>query len=66
MHQLLDGVQFLHDSNFVHRDLKLENLMIDGSGCLKIGDEMAMLASVTLTHTMPSSFYNLLALCPHF
>ncbi len=36
-HQLLDGVQFLHDSNFVHRDLKLENLMIDACGCLKIG-----------------------------
>lgn len=35
--QLLDGVQFLHDSNFVHRDLKLENLMIDACGCLKIG-----------------------------
>ena len=39
MHQLLDGVQFLHDSNFVHRDLKLENLMIDATGCLKIGDD---------------------------
>ena len=37
IHQLLDGVQFLHDSNFVHRDLKLENLMIDACGCLKIG-----------------------------
>ena len=68
MHQLLDGVQFLHDSNFVHRDLKLENLMIDSSGCLKIGeigdDGLRMpynLTDVLIKTTFPSlSFIKIL------
>ncbi|KAI9292958.1 Pkinase-domain-containing protein [Neoconidiobolus thromboides FSU 785] len=36
--QLINGVKFLHKNNVVHRDLKLENLMIDANGTLKIVD----------------------------
>ena len=29
--QLLDGLEAIHDSNIVHRDIKLENIMISGN-----------------------------------
>ena len=32
------GLQFLHNSNIMHRDLKLENLMLGTDGYLKIVD----------------------------
>ena len=44
-------MQFLHDSNFVHRDLKLENLMIGATGCLKIGDSCDHKRDVQFKHT---------------
>eukprot|EP00971_Amphidinium_carterae_P249888 4960057-Amphidinium_carterae.1 len=36
--QLVDGVAFLHGLQVVHRDLKLENLLLDSLGCLRIAD----------------------------
>lgn len=36
--QLLDGLVHVHGLQVVHRDIKLENLMLDTFGCLKIGD----------------------------
>jgi serine/threonine protein kinase len=36
--QLVDGVIYMHQQGVVHRDLKLENLMINHDGTLKIGD----------------------------
>jgi MAP/microtubule affinity-regulating kinase len=37
--QVVDGVSFCHDRLVVHRDLKLENLLLDRSGeCVKIID----------------------------
>lgn len=36
--QLLDGVFQIHRNNVVHRDLKLENVLLDAFGCLKIAD----------------------------
>ena len=36
--QLVDGVLFLHEQRIVHRDLKLENLLLDSQGNIKITD----------------------------
>lgn len=37
-HKLIDAIQFLHENNVVHRDLKLENLLLDNDFHLKIAD----------------------------
>lgn len=36
--QILTGVAYLHDNNIVHRDLKLENIIVDRRGNCKIID----------------------------
>ena len=36
--QLVDAVGFLHEKNIAHRDLKLENILVDEDGYLKIID----------------------------
>lgn len=36
--QLADGIQHVHSMSVVHRDIKLENLLLDTFGCLKIAD----------------------------
>ncbi|RCH97593.1 serine/threonine protein kinase [Rhizopus stolonifer] len=36
--QLLQGVEYLHSSGIAHRDLKLDNLMMDEKGIIKIID----------------------------
>jgi tRNA A-37 threonylcarbamoyl transferase component Bud32 len=38
MIQLIDGLEYLHSKNILHRDLKPLNLFIDGQDNLKIGD----------------------------
>eukprot|EP01129_Flabellula_baltica_P013812 TRINITY_DN6495_c0_g1_i2.p1 TRINITY_DN6495_c0_g1~~TRINITY_DN6495_c0_g1_i2.p1 ORF type:complete len:445 (+),score=64.19 TRINITY_DN6495_c0_g1_i2:6-1340(+) len=38
MFQLLKGLQFLHENNILHRDIKASNLLINNDGVLKIAD----------------------------
>ena len=36
--QLIDGLQSIHSKNIVHWDIKLDNILLDQHGNLKIGD----------------------------
>lgn len=38
VHQILDGVRYLHDNQIIHRDLKLGNLLLNDKLNVKIGD----------------------------
>ena len=38
MNQLIEGVQYIHRTNVIHRDLKLGNLFLDKHMGIKIGD----------------------------
>ncbi|XP_078163245.1 cyclin-dependent kinase C-1-like isoform X2 [Carex rostrata] len=38
MRQLLTGLQYCHDNNVLHRDIKSANLLIDNEGNLKLAD----------------------------
>ena len=38
MRQLCDGIRYCHSHRVLHRDLKPQNLLIDGEGNLKLGD----------------------------
>lgn len=37
-HQLVEGIEYLHNNGFAHLDLKLENLLFDKDYNLKISD----------------------------
>lgn len=37
-HQLMNGVEYLHNKGVAHRDLKPENLLLDERDNLKISD----------------------------
>jgi len=36
--QILNGIEYCHQLGICHRDLKLENILIDGEGTIKIAD----------------------------
>ncbi|KAG2735350.1 hypothetical protein G9P44_001564 [Scheffersomyces stipitis] len=38
MRQLLKGIQYIHESKFLHRDVKAANILINSRGVLKIAD----------------------------
>ncbi|ODQ79941.1 hypothetical protein BABINDRAFT_161605 [Babjeviella inositovora NRRL Y-12698] len=38
MKQILEGIQYIHEQRFFHRDIKTANLLLDFKGTLKIAD----------------------------
>ena len=36
--QIIDGLCYIHNKNIAHRDIKLDNILLDGQGNVKIGD----------------------------
>jgi serine/threonine protein kinase len=34
----MEGIAYLHSNNVSHRDIKLDNILLDGHGNIKIGD----------------------------
>lgn len=38
MPQLVSGIEHLHANGIIHEDLKPANVLIDETGCAKIGD----------------------------
>ena len=36
--QLIEGLQYIHKKRILHRDIKLDNILLDGKGNVKIAD----------------------------
>jgi len=34
----MEGIAYLHENHVAHRDIKLDNILLDGHGNIKIGD----------------------------
>lgn len=36
--QIVEGLRYIHSKNVIHRDIKLDNILLDGAGTVKIAD----------------------------
>lgn len=36
--QIMEGIAYLHQNGVVHRDIKLDNILLDGHGFIKLAD----------------------------
>jgi len=36
--QVIEGLGYIHSKNIIHRDIKLDNILLDGKGNVKIAD----------------------------
>ena len=36
--QVIEGIGYVHSKKILHRDIKLDNILLDGKGNVKIGD----------------------------
>ena len=59
--QLINALEYCHDRQIVHRDLKLENLMLDKNFTLKLADfglaRQCHMPERTLTHEVVTLWY---------
>ena len=69
--QLIEGLKYIHSNNIVHRDIKLDNILIDLSNTVKICDFGVSKNIINFIHIMFKYFtiylnlykYNLISLC---
>lgn len=38
IHQIIEGVKYMHKNGIMHRDLRIQNILVDANGCIKICD----------------------------